>query len=267
MSRKGLNSTDFTQRNSGGGARNHLDDWDYFDKRKSAGGLSDPIEFDRKFAAKSGDLGGGVYKTASCFESHPAMPLPGTSLVIYGGSCSRPIVKDADIYIGFDHSMSETKRRFPWNNGEEVRFLIPDMSTPSDPDEFRRLVIWTKKKIAKGAKIHAGCIGGHGRTGMFLSALVSLYGEKGAIDYVRQHYCQKAVESSGQVNFLSDQFGITKAKGAKSYTMTEPVTSIKKPRATGAKAKGKGKGNLSPDLFGKGVERFAPIAGNGEVWR
>lgn len=153
-----------------------------------------------------------------CFETHPPLKLPGTDLVVYGGSCSRPVIQDADIYIGFDRSMTFTKRALPWHEGSEFLFHIPDMQAPVDPTEFAKLVSWARAAITVGAKLHCGCIGGHGRTGTFLAALVSTFGEKDAIAYVREHYCKKAVESAVQVKFLADHFGIKPVAGAKSYS-------------------------------------------------
>jgi hypothetical protein len=250
MSRKGLNAVDYTNRNTGR-RKSFLDDWDDYEERRTGGGHA----VDYGDAASSYDKpatysGGGVLPR--CYESHPPLKLPGTEFVIYGGSCSKPIIKDADIYIGFDSSMRQTSKRFPWKKGEEVRFLITDMSTPDDPEEFRRLVEWTKKQLAKKAKIHAGCIGGHGRTGTFLAALVSHYGEKDAIEYVRQHYCQKAVESAKQVDYLNKHFGIKKAQGYKTGAVSPVPKTANYPKTTttGRSA---------------GKEKFTAIAGKA-IW-
>lgn len=151
-----------------------------------------------------------------CYETHPPLPIPGTALVIYGGSCSRPVVEDADVYIGFDSSMQLTSRSWPWTPQHEVYFPITDMSVPKHVGDFKKLLDWTRVQLEAGRKVHCGCIGGHGRTGMFLSALVSLYGEADAITYVRKNYCHKAVESTTQVDFLHKHFGIVKAQGTKS---------------------------------------------------
>ena len=157
-------------------------------------------------------------KVARCYESHPPLKLPGTDLVIYGGSCSLPVITDADIYIGFDASMKFTERQWPWNKGQEILFRITDMAAPDNPNEFKKLVEWTRGQLEAGAKIHCGCIGGHGRTGTFLAALVSTFGEKDAIKYVRENYCQKAVESTVQVAFLNKHFGIISSEGSKAYS-------------------------------------------------
>lgn len=156
-----------------------------------------------------------------CFESHP--PLKIGEYVIYGGSCSSPVVKDADIYVGLDYSIAKSSKSYPWNDGESFLFHIQDMQAPSDPDQFKKLIEWLALQLIAGKKVHVGCIGGHGRTGTVLAALVQhMTGEVNAIEYVRENYCEKAVESQSQVSFLKTHFGIKEAKphkhfGASSY--------------------------------------------------
>lgn len=158
-----------------------------------------------------------------CYTSHPPLPLVvgGDTWSIYGGSCSTPVVLDADIYIGFDY-MKPKHPRFPWNPVSdsavlEIAFPITDMNAPSNPDEFKKMITWVCNQVRDGKKIHAGCIGGHGRTGTFLAAVVAeIMGEKDAITYVRENYCKKAVESAQQIAFLGTHYGITPIKGSKS---------------------------------------------------
>lgn len=192
-----------------------------------------------------------------CYKTHPPLKLPGTDLVIYGGSCITPAVTDADIYIGFDEMMHFTERHWPWKKGTELLFKINDMSVPSKPEEFKKLVAWTKQQVLDGKKVHCGCIGGHGRTGTFLAALVSEFGEKDAVTYVRENYCKKAVESTSQTKFLTEHFGIKKAAGTKpalasSKTSYEP------------KSSSWSKDTKSTSL--DETEKFTPIKGNGCIF-
>jgi hypothetical protein len=150
-----------------------------------------------------------------CYEDHPALPLK-DGLVIYGGSCISPIVKDADVYVGFDMGMKSSIRSYPWEQGEEFLFHIVDMSVPKDHEQTFKLVDFTIKALQDGKKVHMGCIGGHGRTGLIFAALVkTMLGEKDAIEYVRKNYCKKAVETKEQVNWLAKHFGITPVEGSK----------------------------------------------------
>lgn len=190
------------------------------------------------------------YSGERCYKSHPALKLPGTELVIYGGSCINPAVPDANIYIGFDGGMTFTGKQYPWTEGHEILFRVTDMSAPKDATQFKKLVDWTGEQLAGGMKIHCGCIGGHGRTGTFLAALVSAHGEKDAIEYVRTHYCKKAVESTEQIKFLAKTFGITEAKGSKSWGSSGSYSSSSSKSRSGSTK----------------VDKYAPISGNGSIW-
>lgn len=152
---------------------------------------------------------------ARCYESHPALSV-GSGLVIYGGSCAHPVVTDADVYVGLDFSMRKTPQAYPWMPGDEFLFPITDMQAPNDPKLFAGLIDWLAVQLTANRKVHVGCIGGHGRTGTVLAAVVSvMMGRKDAIEYVRQNYCVKAVESKAQVMFLREHFGVDDAPPAK----------------------------------------------------
>lgn len=161
-----------------------------------------------------------------CYETHPKLSVTdastGHTYWVYGGSCSWPVVDDADIYIGLDRSMTFAHQLYPWDEPKvdpviEVQYVIVDMSVPADPSSFKRMVKWICQQILVGKKVHVGCIGGHGRTGMVLAAIVfELSGNHQAILYVREHYCKKAVEASEQIEFLHEQYGMDKAQATKS---------------------------------------------------
>lgn len=158
------------------------------------------------------------YKTSStykrCYESHP--PLEILDYKIYGGSCGSPIVHDADVYVGFDYSMKKSTLSYPWNSGDSFLFHIQDGGVPMDVAEFRNLLTWLSAQLTANKKVHLGCIGGHGRTGTVLAALVLVMtGNKDAIQYVRENYCKKAVESQAQVHFLQTHFGLNPAVPSK----------------------------------------------------
>ena len=156
-----------------------------------------------------------------CYMSHPALEIGGGTL--YGGNCHTPKVKDADIYIGLDRG-AETSS--PWSDTQgKYAYCITDMSVPKDVAEFRRMIEFVIAELAKGCKVHIGCIGGHGRTGLVFAALVNqINGEKDAIKWVRENYCTKAVESSSQIEFLKKHFGITPAKASKGVGLSSYST-------------------------------------------
>jgi hypothetical protein len=157
-------------------------------------------------------------KLGRCYESHPPLKFAGHK--IFGGSCINPVVKDSDVYIGFDFGMKFTPRSYPWNKGEEILFRITDTSVPKDKEEFDKLLAFTKESLEKGLKVHAGCIGGHGRTGLFFAALINFMGVdiEDTISYVRENYCEKVVESRAQVDWLVKHYGAKKVKASKMYS-------------------------------------------------
>ena len=150
-----------------------------------------------------------------CYRKHPSLVMPDTSLSVFGGNCGDPVVTDADVYVGFCSPMKYLDCYRPNESGKAVLFPVKDMAAPDNPKEFRDLIEWTKGQIDDEKKVHIGCVGGHGRTGTALAALVSLYGEQDAITYIRQKYCSRAVESSIQVEFLHRYFDVARVKGAK----------------------------------------------------
>lgn len=167
-----------------------------------------------------------------CYEDHPALKIG--DYVIYGGNCGNPIVKDADLYVGFDgiHSGGPAGRPVL-----SYYFPVTDMSVPKDLNAFKALLDYVEAALKAGKKVHAGCIGGHGRTGLFFAALVKqMTGEVDAISYVRKHYCSKAVETAAQVRWLHEHFGIQPAAGAKEVTGSKPKGKAKAVEPSGQKA-------------------------------
>ena len=154
-------------------------------------------------------------KYQQCYETHKPYTVGG--ITFHGGSCITPTVKDADIYIGFDRNMAIRSYR-PWEGDkpiEDVYFFIQDMSIPADAKAFKEMAEWAIEQAKAGKKVHAGCIGGHGRTGMFLALVTQLIApELNAIDHVRSAYCHKAVETTQQEKFLMSNYGCAKPSNA-----------------------------------------------------
>lgn len=172
---------------------------------------------------KDADMTGGSYVPASsnrvvrCYESHPTIEIGGGEVL--GASCLYP-QEGHDIYIGFDRGMQRLGLEYPWEEKSESRieflFKISDMCAPKSPKDFKLMIEWITQQLELGKKVHMGCIGGHGRTGMVMSALVrTICDIEDSTTWVRENYCKKAVESDSQVNFLHKHFGVTKTKATK----------------------------------------------------
>jgi hypothetical protein len=226
-----------------------------------------------------GKVGKG-YSYHKCAWDHPALTVG--KFQIWGGSCWEPYFKLGrfDIEIGLDQGMRSTKAMAPWapNRVERVYFPITDMSVPKDVEEFKLLIEWTCNQLQAGKRIHVGCIGGHGRTGMFFAALVkTMLGEEDAIEYVRKGYCKKAVESSEQVKWLGKHFGIKAAKGYKEGgyysggTKTHPVWQDRISGGYGQEYKGtKHYGAMSTMRRNESVKQelidVMPVKKKGAIW-
>jgi hypothetical protein len=62
--------------------------------------------------------------------------------------------------------------------------------------------------ILAGEPLYVGCMGGVGRTGLFLSCMAKAFGVKNPVAYVREHYNGHAVETEDQMKFVK-RFTIT----------------------------------------------------------
>lgn len=171
-----------------------------------------------------------------CNETHPELTILNGKVV--GASCYNPR-SGYDIYIGLDTGMKKQVSEFPWNKKKgkdvvEVCFPITDMKVPTNVEQFKKMIFWLCKQLREGKRIHIGCMGGHGRTGLVLAALISKATKiKDPIAWVRKNHCKKAVESVVQIKFLVQHYGMPTAVPTK-----EPTTRKKKQKANG---KGKGK--------------------------
>lgn len=72
-----------------------------------------------------------------------------------------------------------------------------DFGTPS-PTAMVEGVEIAVAAVLKGQLVYAGCMGGIGRTGLFLACLAKAFGADTPLDYVRTHYLPHAVETAGQ---------------------------------------------------------------------
>jgi hypothetical protein len=58
--------------------------------------------------------------------------------------------------------------------------------------------------LLKGEPVYAGCMGGRGRTGLFLAILAKAFGVASPVEYVREHYFNHAVETTEQYDFVME---------------------------------------------------------------
>jgi len=149
-----------------------------------------------------------------CSDTHKPLVIK-EGCVVYGGSATNPVRKDLDVYVCLD-GFGDPYHKHPWEGGTLVLYPIKDMSVPDTPGSFVEMIDWLAEEIISGSNVHVGCIGGHGRTGMVLSALVKVIANvDDAVTFVRKGYCEKVVETSAQSSFLNKHFGIKIVEGRK----------------------------------------------------
>lgn len=205
--------------------------WDDFDgdryadgtKRTGAGYGKGSQSYGKHSGYGSG--GGGGKSTIiqpRCHTKHKEIAIGGGTLL--GASCCDPR-EGFDVYVGFDSGMKLVQAT-PWgvnpNAPVQAKALITDGSVPKDKADFDAMIDYLIEELAEGKRVHIGCIGGHGRTGLVMAVLVNVInGEQDAITWVREHHCEKGVESIEQVKWLNKHYGIKEVKGSKAWTQTE----------------------------------------------
>lgn len=148
-----------------------------------------------------------------CYEGHRPFYITET-LFVTGGSCLSP-PEDSEIVVGLDHSFRPDKLAKDLELEEEnfISYIIPDFDAPNDVQSFSQMIDTVIEHIESGKRVHIGCLGGHGRTGMVLSAIYTrMTGDKDGINHVREHYCPYAVETQDQIDFLVNNFDIYESK-------------------------------------------------------
>lgn len=89
----------------------------------------------------------------------------------------------------------------PWDHTHLrwVDFGVPDAA------ELRVALDGVLDRARRGERVEVGCLGGHGRTGTALACLAVLTGTPSAeaVAWVRAVYCEKAVETDEQREFVA----------------------------------------------------------------
>lgn len=135
---------------------------------------------------------------------------------IYAGSCLNPsseALKNANFFVGLDNIVLTDRDNFvPLHR----IFHIDDNSVPQDVEAFKELIHEICTIMNEGRIPHIGCLGGKGRTGIVLSAIIQFFKSDilstmnvSAIDYVRLVYSEDAVENEKQEKFLQEHFNIS----------------------------------------------------------
>lgn len=94
----------------------------------------------------------------------------------------------------------------PRDRGSIIIYPWEDWGVPESMPCLRRALTWLLKQIGDGKVVEVGCMGGHGRTGTALACMLVLQGltAKRAINRIWSDYCEEAIETQRQIEFIKD---------------------------------------------------------------
>jgi hypothetical protein len=80
----------------------------------------------------------------------------------------------------------------------------PDFGVPKDLTSADEQILEAYRRARDGHAVEVACIGGHGRTGTVLACMAVLAGvaPPDAVSWVRQHYCERAVQEPSQAYWM-----------------------------------------------------------------
>ena len=106
---------------------------------------------------------------------------------------------------GFADSCLHRHEEIDYPGDHYVLLDIPDGGHPLYSKAFwTDLITYIKTHVGKKST-YVHCMGGHGRTGLILSILAYMSGatKQNPIEWIRKQYCEKAVETESQINYIN----------------------------------------------------------------
>lgn len=85
----------------------------------------------------------------------------------------------------------------------DISVPTADFSTPNELqliNGLRQVLVM----LADNKPVYVGCMGGTGRTGLFMACLMKALGHKDPVAYVREKYRGHAVETKAQEDFIAN---------------------------------------------------------------
>jgi protein-tyrosine phosphatase len=129
-----------------------------------------------------------------------AVALPhGTRVVPVSFDPDDPYARDAPPDFGL---YLDDRWQPPWAH---AHVAWPDFGTPGDPMKLEAALRSLLDRARDGQRVELGCLGGHGRTGTALACLAVMTGTPPheAVALVRGTYCDRAIESPSQEEFVA----------------------------------------------------------------
>lgn len=150
-----------------------------------------------------------------------------------------------------------------------LKIYWPDMQVPNVEKSGWEVLLSDIRNNTSIKKVLFSCMGGHGRTGTALAVMAGLTGviDGDPVEYIRQNYCEEAVESQKQITYIEKITGLkVEAEPAKMYVSPKtdyPIGFNQTPGLWNSKETGKEK-NYKPAPYATSnlpVPAGAPRAG------
>ena len=95
---------------------------------------------------------------------------------------------------------------------KHLHLPIHDFQVPDDDVRTHTAVRRALLAAVRGQEVFVGCMGGWGRTGLFLALMAKAVGIPEPVRYVRQHYTPRAIETDEQQAYV-DNFDVSGIAG------------------------------------------------------
>jgi hypothetical protein len=87
---------------------------------------------------------------------------------------------------------------------QNVHLPIADFSVPQNDLQVQSALVETFRAVLDGKPVYVGCMGGFGRTGLFLALMAKAAGIPDPVPYVRDTYYPNAVETREQLRYVEN---------------------------------------------------------------
>lgn len=158
------------------------------------------------------------------------------------------------ILTGNDEAKAMMPGVFVIRTEPTIRIEWPDMSIPELSGEWWDSLVLGLNALPEPIRVGVWCVGGHGRTGTFLSILAGLaFNNVGdPVAYIRKNYCEEAVETQWQIAYIEAVTGL-KVKVASSIALSQKIrTTTGFVNSTGNTVQSKSAREFIEDKYGIG---------------
>lgn len=95
----------------------------------------------------------------------------------------------------------------------DVWLPIKDFQVPANAGDVEEALVRAYRAALAGKTVYVGCMGGYGRTGLFLALLAKVAGIQNPVKWVRDTYNHRAVETKDQMRYV-DEFDVSSVRRA-----------------------------------------------------